>query len=123
MAYGYRPTSQARYRLNRYYSRPWDDGKNSAFELQSSISTGTNEEVQGALIEGYETGDLRGAKVGDGAVRIVAMRLAKDRISGRTKPSTKRTLSAGVLIEEYEQARPNSSGLRWARLNAVYPSA
>jgi hypothetical protein len=36
------------------------------------------------------------------ARRIDAMRLAKDRISGRTS-LTKRTLSAGVLIEEYEQ--------------------
>jgi hypothetical protein len=36
------------------------------------------------------------------ARRIDAMRLAKDRISGRTS-LTKRTLSAGVLIEEYER--------------------
>jgi ParB family chromosome partitioning protein len=40
------------------------------------IFTGTNEEVQGALIEGYETGDLRGAKL-EMARRIIAMRLGR----------------------------------------------
>jgi ParB family chromosome partitioning protein len=65
------------------------------------ISTGTNEEVQAALIEAYEKGDLRGSKLAT-ARRIVAMRLAKDRVAGKTS-ATKRKLSARVLIEEYEQ--------------------
>jgi ParB family chromosome partitioning protein len=77
-----------------------DDGR-VPLRIAIVISTGTNEEVQAALIEAYEKGDLRGAKL-QMARRIVAMRLAKDRISGRTS-LTKRTLSAGVLIEEYEQ--------------------
>ncbi len=92
-----------------------DDGR-IPLRIAIVISTGTNEEVQGALIEGYETGDLRGAKL-EMARRIVAMRLAKDRISGRTS-LTKRTLSAGVLIEEYEQhVQQQRSAV--ARLTAV----
>jgi ParB family chromosome partitioning protein len=80
------------------------------------IFTGTNEEVQGALIEGHETGDLRGAKL-EMARRIIAMRLGKDRISGRTS-LTKRTLSAGLLIEEYEQHVQHQPSAV-ARLSAV----
>jgi ParB family chromosome partitioning protein len=65
------------------------------------ISTGTNDEVQAALIDAYEKGDLRGSKLA-AARRIVAMRLAKERTSGRTN-LTKRKVSADVLIQEYEQ--------------------
>jgi ParB family chromosome partitioning protein len=80
------------------------------------ISTGTNEEVQAALIEAYEKGDLRGAKL-EMARRIIALRLSRDRGSGRTSP-TKRKLSSGVLIEEYEQhVQRQRSAV--ARLNAV----
>ena len=79
------------------------------------ISTGTNEEVQAALVDAYETG-LRGPKLAM-ARRIIAMRLAKDRRSGRTSP-TKGKLSAGVLIQEYEQhVQRQRSAV--ARLNAV----
>ena len=79
------------------------------------ISTGTNEEVQAALVDAYETG-LRGPKLAM-ARRIIAMRLAKDRRSGRTNP-TKGKLSAGVLIQEYEQhVQRQRSAV--ARLNAV----
>jgi len=80
------------------------------------ISTGTNEEVQAALIEAYETGDLRGAKLAT-ARRIIAMRLAKERETGRTSP-TKRKVSAEILIEEYERhVQRQRSAI--ARLNAV----
>jgi ParB family chromosome partitioning protein len=80
------------------------------------ISTGTNEEVQAALIEAYEKGDLRGAKL-EMARRIIALRLSRDRGSGRTSP-TKRKLSSGVLIEEYEQHVQHQRSAV-ARLNAV----
>jgi ParB family chromosome partitioning protein len=65
------------------------------------ISTGTNDDVQAALMEGYQAGDLRGSKL-ERVRRIAAMRLARDRKSGRTI-AVKKKLSAGVLIEEYEQ--------------------
>jgi ParB family chromosome partitioning protein len=51
------------------------------------------------------------------ARRIIAMRLGKDRISGRTS-LTKRTLSAGLLIEEYEQHVQHQPSAV-ARLSAV----
>ena len=80
------------------------------------ISTGTNEEVQAALIEAYEKGDLRGAKL-EMARRIIAHRLSRDRGSGRTSPK-KRKLSSAVLIEEYEQhVQRQRSAV--TRLNAV----
>ena len=80
------------------------------------ISTGTNEEVQAALIEAYEKGDLRGAKL-EMARRIIALRLSRDRGSGRTSPK-KRKLSSAVLIEEYEQhVQRQRSAV--TRLNAV----
>jgi ParB family chromosome partitioning protein len=65
------------------------------------ISTGTNEEVQAALIEAYEKEGFRGPKLAT-ARRIVAMRLARDRGTGKTSVN-KRKLTAKVLIEEYEQ--------------------
>jgi ParB family chromosome partitioning protein len=64
------------------------------------ISTGTNEEVQAALIEAYEKEGFRGPKLAS-ARRIVAMRLARDRGAGKTSAG-QRKLTAKVLIEEYE---------------------
>jgi len=65
------------------------------------ISSGTNEEVQAALIEGYEKGELRGAKLA-ATRRIMAIRLARNKGSGKANISN-RTLSASVLVQEYEQ--------------------
>jgi ParB family chromosome partitioning protein len=80
------------------------------------ISTGTNEEVQSALIDAYEKGDLRGEKLAT-ARRIIALRLARDRGPAQIS-ATKKKLSAGVLIEEYEQhVQRQRSAV--ARLNAV----
>jgi ParB family transcriptional regulator, chromosome partitioning protein len=80
------------------------------------ISTGTDEEVQSALIEAYEKGDLRGSKLAT-ARRIIAMRLARERGTGRATQN-KRKLSAGVLIEEYEQ-HVQQQRIAVGRLNAV----
>jgi ParB family chromosome partitioning protein len=80
------------------------------------IATGTNEDVQAALIDAYEKGDLRGAKLAM-ARRIIAMRLAKERESGRTS-TTKKKPSAEILVEEYEHhVQRQRSAI--ARLNAV----
>ncbi|MGO9340785.1 MAG: ParB/RepB/Spo0J family partition protein [Terracidiphilus sp.] len=65
------------------------------------IATGTTEEVQAALIDAYEHGDLRGAKLAM-ARRIIAMRLVRDREVGRLN-SARKPPTAEVLIEEYEQ--------------------
>lgn len=80
------------------------------------ISSGTNEEVQAALIEGYEKGELRGTKLAT-TRRIMAMRLARDKGSGKAGVS-KRKLSASVLIEEYEQ-HVQQQRAAVTRLNAV----
>lgn len=80
------------------------------------ISSGTNEEVQTALIEGYEKGELRGAKLA-ATRRIMAMRLARDRGSGRANVSGKK-LSASVLVQEYEQ-HVQQQRAAVTRLNAV----
>lgn len=84
--------------------------------IATIISTGTNEEVQVALIEAYEKGDLRGAKLAT-ARRIIAMRLAKERETGRTSP-VKRKLSAEAAVEEYERhVQRQRSAV--SRLNAI----
>ncbi len=80
------------------------------------IATGTTEDVQAALIDAYENGDLRGAKLAM-ARRIIAMRLVRDREVGRL--SSKRKPTAEVLIEEYEQyvQRQRSAILRSNAVN------
>ncbi len=81
------------------------------------ISSGTNEDVQAALLEAYEKGDLRGSKLAT-ARRIVAMRLAQqNRGSGKTSLGKKK-LSAGMLIQEYE-LHVQKQRAAVARLNAV----
>jgi ParB family chromosome partitioning protein len=80
------------------------------------ISTGTDEEVQAGLIDAYEKGDLRGAKLAM-ARRIIAMRLAKERVTGQKSPNKQRH-SAESLVEEYEQhIQRQRSAI--SRLNAV----
>jgi ParB family chromosome partitioning protein len=92
-----------------------DDGR-IPLRIAIIISTGTNEQVQEALIEAYEKGDLRGAKLAT-ARRIIAMRLARDRGSRETGPAKKK-VSAGALIAEYEQhVQRQRSAV--TRLNAV----
>jgi ParB family transcriptional regulator, chromosome partitioning protein len=80
------------------------------------IATGTNEDVQAALIDAYENGDLRGAKLAT-ARRIIAMRLVRDREAGRLSSARKPT--AEVLIEEYEHyvQRQRSAILRSNAVN------
>ena len=80
------------------------------------MSSGTNEEVQAALIEAYEKGDLRGAKLAT-ARRIMAIRLARDRGMGKAS-LTKKKLSASVLIQEYER-HVQQQRKAITRLNAV----
>jgi len=92
-----------------------DDGR-IPIRIAIIISTGTNEQVQEALIEAYERGDLRGAKLVS-ARRIIAMRLAKESRTGKTAPP-KKILSAGTLIAEYER-HVQSQRSAVTRLNAV----
>jgi ParB family chromosome partitioning protein len=80
------------------------------------IATGTNDEVQGALVEAYEKGDLRGAKL-EAARRIIAMRLKQDQRVGKNV-ARKRKLTAALLVQEYEQhIKRQRAGV--VKLNAV----
>lgn len=69
--------------------------------IATIVATGTNEQVQEALIEAYEKGDLRGAKLA-AARRIIAMRLARERDAGKALEK-KKIPTAEALVEEYEQ--------------------
>jgi ParB family chromosome partitioning protein len=69
--------------------------------IATIVATGTNEQVQAALIDAYEKGDLRGAKLA-AARRIIAMRLARERDAGRVNEKRK-IPTAENLVEEYEQ--------------------
>jgi ParB family transcriptional regulator, chromosome partitioning protein len=65
-----------------------------------TISSGSSEEVQKALTEAYEKGDLRGTKLA-AARRIIERRLAKKNKSKDAKPENK--LSANVLVQTYRR--------------------
>lgn len=69
--------------------------------IATIVATGTNEQVQEALIEAYEKGDLRGAKLA-AARRIIAIRLARERDAGKIIERRK-VPTAEALVEEYEQ--------------------
>jgi ParB family chromosome partitioning protein len=74
-----------------------------------TISSGSTEEVQKALTEAYEKGDLRGAKLA-AAKRIVERRMAKKRNpENRGKPRKK--LSAHALVQTYRQHAQSNRAL------------
>src|SRR6266567_4270392 len=61
------------------------EGKRLPISIAVTISSGSNEEVQKALAEAYEKGDLRGTKLA-AARRIVERRLARKKIKGEDGP-------------------------------------
>jgi ParB family chromosome partitioning protein len=64
------------------------------------IATGNDHEVQQALAEAYEKGDLRGEKL-RGAKRIISQRMAKLRKAGKIV-QTRRKLTGEALVREYK---------------------
>src|SRR5947209_1027891 len=64
------------------------------------IAGGNNREVQRALAEAYENGDLRGGKLG-AVKRLIAKRIAKQRQTGKTS-KTERKLTGNALVREYQ---------------------
>jgi len=64
------------------------------------IATGSDHEVQQALAEAYEKGDLRGDKLRR-ARRVISQRLAKLRKAGKIA-QTRRKLTGEVLVREYK---------------------
>lgn len=65
------------------------------------IAAGNDHEVQRALSEAYERGDLRGARL-TAAKRVIAKRILKARQVGRSSVQKRRT-TAQSLVQEYEQ--------------------
>lgn len=74
-----------------------------------TISSGSSDEVQKALTEAYEKGDLRGGKLA-AAKRIIERRLAKKNNFKETdKP--KKKLSAHALVQTYRQHAQSNRAL------------
>ncbi len=65
------------------------------------IASGNDHEVQRALSEAYEKGDLRGSKL-TAAKRIIAQRIEKQRQVGRDH-QTRRKLTSDRLVREFQQ--------------------
>ncbi len=65
------------------------------------IASGNDHDVQRALSDAYEKGDLRGAKL-TAAKRIIARRVEKQRQAGRDH-QTRRKLTSHRLVHEYQQ--------------------
>jgi len=65
------------------------------------IASGHDHEVQRALSEAYEKGDLRGAKL-SAAKRIIAQRLERQKQVGRDH-QTRRRLTSDRLVQEYQR--------------------
>jgi len=64
------------------------------------IATGSDHEVQQALAEAYENGDLRGDKLRR-ARRVITLRIAKLRKAGKIA-QTRRKLTGEALVREYK---------------------
>jgi ParB family chromosome partitioning protein len=64
------------------------------------IATGNDHEVQLALSEAYQKGDLRGARLKN-AKQIVAQRIARQRKAGKTA-QTRRKITGETLVREYK---------------------
>ncbi len=64
------------------------------------IATGNDHEVQQALAEAYEKGDLRGDKLRS-ARRVISLRIAKMRKAGKIA-QTRRKLTGEGLVREYK---------------------
>ena len=65
------------------------------------IASGNDHEVQRALSEAYEKGDLRGSRL-TAAKRIIAQRLEKQRQAGKDH-QTRRKLTSDRLVQEYQR--------------------
>jgi ParB family chromosome partitioning protein len=74
-----------------------------------TISSGSSEEVQKALTEAYENGDLRGSKLA-AARRIIEQREAK-KSNAKTAGKTRETLSANTLVQTYRRHAESNRAL------------
>lgn len=68
--------------------------------VATNIASGNDHEVQRALAEAYEKGDLRGSKL-TAAKRIIARRIAKLKSAGKIA-HTRRRITGEALVHEYK---------------------
>jgi ParB family transcriptional regulator, chromosome partitioning protein len=68
--------------------------------VAAKIATGNDHEVQQALAEAYENGDLRGDKLRR-ARRVISLRIARLRKAGKIN-QTRRKLTGEALVREYK---------------------
>lgn len=66
-----------------------------------NIASGNDHEVQRALAEAYEKGELRGDRL-KAAKRIIAQRIAKQRRAGKTSQA-QRKMTGDALVREYQR--------------------
>jgi ParB family transcriptional regulator, chromosome partitioning protein len=66
-----------------------------------NIAGGNDHDVQRALAEAYETGELRGDRL-KSAKRIIAQRIAKQRDAGKTA-QIERKMTGNALVREYQR--------------------
>jgi ParB family chromosome partitioning protein len=76
------------------------EGGRLPISVAVQIAKGTDHEMQLALSEAYEKGDLRGAKLLS-AKRLMARRIAKQRQVGKAA-QTRRKLTSDALVREYQ---------------------
>jgi ParB family chromosome partitioning protein len=74
-----------------------------------NIASGSDHEVQQALAEAYEKGDLRGDKL-KAAKRIIALRIAKQRRAGKANQA-QRKLTGEALVREYQRQTRDQKNL------------
>jgi len=77
--------------------------------VATRIATGNDYEVQQALAEAYERGDLRGSKL-IVAKRVISRRIAKLKKDGKIA-QTRRRLSGEALVREYKDRMPEQRQL------------
>jgi ParB family transcriptional regulator, chromosome partitioning protein len=76
------------------------EGGRLPISVAVGIATGNDYEVQRALSEAYQKGDLRGARLKN-ARRIIAKRIAQQRKAGKIA-QTKRKITGDTLVREYK---------------------
>lgn len=77
------------------------EGGRLPISVAVEIATGNDHEVQLALSEAYQKGDLRGARLKN-AKQIVAQRIARQRKAGKTA-QTRRKITGETLVREYKE--------------------
>jgi ParB family chromosome partitioning protein len=77
------------------------EGGRLPISVAVNIASGNDQEIQNALAEAYDKGELRGGRL-RAAKRIIAQRIAKQRRAGKTN-QTQRKMTGDALVREYQR--------------------